>query len=89
MILLEAIDEIIKPEPFKVPFKDNTCTLVELGTGKVINKPLSSILKARHFFSSLLSLKKYFSIHGWKNSIAILEKFYFLNHLFYILKEHI
>ena len=29
MILLEAIDEIIKPEPFKAPFKDNTCILEE------------------------------------------------------------
>jgi len=35
----------------------------EPGTGKVINKPLSSILKARHFFLFTSILKKYFSIH--------------------------
>jgi hypothetical protein len=44
----------------KASIKDSVNPRQELGTGKVINKPLSSILKACHFFLFTSTFKKIF-----------------------------
>jgi len=61
----------------------------DLGTGKLINKPLSSIFKAFHFFLFTSIFKKIFFNSRVKKIKFFFEKLPFSNLFFYISKGNI